>query len=257
MEVRQTVAGIRRAHLFDEFDHLGAYLEKNRFDHDIADQLNGGEVNILIWDRMSDIVDRSFEGEDWESRAFPTQHFPEEVLKLLGALNASRARGWLSAESHIRDLGTEGRIDLAKFLRNLRQTLNQHPARYFTLAGESKPLFVWLQQHEQQIDWRKVRDKATAAALAVKATNVIGVVAEVSADGTYYRAQSFTVQIPRERTEENTRLYDDAVRMAQPQRAVNLIHPHPPAVPTGTRKPGRNDLCPCGSTIKYKRCHGR
>jgi hypothetical protein len=256
MEVRQTVAGIRRAHLFDEFDHLGAYLEKNRFDHDIADQLNGGQVNILIWDRMSDIVDRSFEGEDWESRAFPTQHFPEEVLKLLGALNASRARGWLSAESHIRDLGAEGRIDLAKFLRNLRQTLNQHPARYFTLAGESKPLFVWLQRHEQQIDWRKVRDKATAAALAVKATNMIGVVAVVTADGTYYRAQSFTVQIPRERTEENTHLYDDAVRMAQPQRAVNLIHPHP-VVPTGTRKPRRNDPCPCGSTIKYKRCHGR
>ena len=93
---------------------------------------------------MSDIVDRSFEGEDWEGRAFPTQHFPEEVLKLLGALNASRARGWLSAESHIRDLGAEGRIDLAKF---------------FTLAGESKPLFVWLQQHEQQIDWRKIRER--------------------------------------------------------------------------------------------------
>lgn len=28
MEVRQAVAGIRRAHLFDELDHLGAY-EKN------------------------------------------------------------------------------------------------------------------------------------------------------------------------------------------------------------------------------------
>jgi len=257
MEVRQAVAGMRRAHLFDEFDHLGAYLEKNRFDHDIADQLNGGEVNILIWDRMSDIVDRSFEGEDWEKRAFPTQHFPEEVLKLLGALNASRAPGWLSVESHIRDLGAEGRIDLGKFLLNLRQTLYQHPARYFTLAGESQPLFVWLQHHEQQIDWRKVRDKATAATLAVKATNVIGVVAEVSAAGTYYRAQSFTVQIPRERTEGNAHLYDDAARMAQPQRAVNLIHPCQPAVPMGTSKPGRNDPCPCGSTIKYKRCHGR
>ncbi len=28
MEVRQAVAGIRHAHLFDEFDHLGAYLKK-------------------------------------------------------------------------------------------------------------------------------------------------------------------------------------------------------------------------------------
>src|SRR5690554_4627441 len=34
LEVRQAVAGIRGAHLFDEFDHLGAYLKKNRFDQD-------------------------------------------------------------------------------------------------------------------------------------------------------------------------------------------------------------------------------
>jgi hypothetical protein len=36
MEVRQAVAGMRKAHLFDELDHLGAYLKKNRFDQDIA-----------------------------------------------------------------------------------------------------------------------------------------------------------------------------------------------------------------------------
>jgi hypothetical protein len=23
------------------------------------------------------------------------------------------------------------------------------------------------------------------------------------------------------------------------------------------KKPGRNDMCPCGSGIKYKHCHGR
>ena len=26
--------------------------------------------------------------------------------------------------------------------------------------------------------------------------------------------------------------------------------------PTGSRKIGRNDPCPCGSGKKYKRCHG-
>lgn len=225
MEVRQAVAGIRRAYLFDEFDHLGAYLKKNRFDQDIADQLNGGKVNMLIWDGMSDIVDRSFEGEDWESRTFPTQNFPEEVLKLLESLDATRARGWLSAESNVRDLGEESRNNLAKILSNLRQTLNQHPARYFILSGDSKPLFVWLQQHDQQIDWKKVNDKASAAALAVKASNVIGVVAEIGSAGTYHQAQSFAVHIPTARTEEDAHIYEDAARMAQPKRAVNLNQP--------------------------------
>jgi hypothetical protein len=168
MEVRQAVAGIRRAHLFDEFDHLGAYLKKNRFDQDIADQLKGDKVNMLIWDGMSDIVDRSFEGEDWESGPFPTQDFPEEAMKLLEALDATRARGWLSAESHIRDLGEESRKNLAKMLFDLRRTLNQHPSRYFLLSGDGEPLFVWLQQHDHQINWTEVNYKASAAALAVK-----------------------------------------------------------------------------------------
>ncbi len=214
-------------------------------------------MNMLMWDGMSGIVDRSFEGEDWESRPFPTQDFPEEVLKLLGALDAIRARGWLSAVSHIRDLGAEGRSNLAKMLCDLRQTLNQHPARYFILCGDGQPLFVWLQQHDQKIDWPRVNDKASAAALAVEASNVIGVVAEVSADGTYHRAQSFAVHLLRERTEENAHIYQDAARMAQPTRALNLNQPKRVILPVTTKKPGRNDLCPCASGVKYKRCHGR
>ncbi|WP_321870972.1 YecA family protein [Paraburkholderia tropica] len=257
MEVRQAVAGMRRAHLFDEFDHLGAYLKKNRFDQDIADQLKDGKMSMVIWNGMSDIVDKSFEGGAWESRPFPTQDFPKEVLELLGALDSTRAPGWLSAESHIRDLGEEGRSNLAKMLCDLRQTLNLHPARYFVLCGDGGPLFVWLQQHNHHVDWGKVNDKASAAALAVKASNVVGVVAEASADGTYHRAQSFAVHIPTERTEESAHIYEDAARMAQPKRTVNLNQPKNVAPPAKTEKLGRNDLCPCGSGVKYKKCHGR
>jgi hypothetical protein len=179
------------------------------------------------------------------------------VLKLLGALDTVRARGWLSAESHIRDLGEEGRNNLAKMLLDLRQTLNQHPARYFTLSGDGAPLFVWLQQHDHQIDWTRVNDKASAAALAIKASNVIGVVAEVSAGGTYHQAQFFAVHIPTERTEENVHIYEDASRMAQPARAVNLNQPKHVIPPAKAKRPGRNDPCPCGSGVKYKKCHGR
>lgn len=257
MEVRQAVAGIRKAHLFDEFDHLGAYLKKNRFDQDITDQLKVGKVSMLIWNGMSDIVDKSFEGEDWKNRPFPTQYYPEEVLKLLEALDATRAPGWLAAESNIRDLGEEGRSNLAKQLSALRQTLSQHPARYFLLSGDSKPLFVWLQKYGHQIDWAKVNDKASAAGLAVMASNIIGVVAEVSTDGTYHRAQYFAAHLPNERSEKNAHIYEDAVRMGQRTQAVNLNQPKNVIPPLNSKKLGRNDSCPCGSGVKFKRCHGR
>ncbi|WP_216651820.1 YecA family protein [Pseudoalteromonas sp. THAF3] len=257
LEVRQAVAGIRGAHLFDEFDHLGAYLKKNRFDQDIVEQLKEEKANMLIWDGMSDIVDRSFEGEEWESKPFPSQAFPEEVLKLLGALDSTRASGWLSAESHIRDLGEEGRNNLAKMLSDLRKTLIQHPARYFVLGGDGVPLFVWLQRHGHPIDWTKVNNKASAGALSVKATNVIGVVAEVSAEGTYLQAQPFEVYIPTKRTEENAHIYEDAARMANPARTVNLNREKQLSPSRKSKKIGRNVPCPCGSGMKYKRCHGR
>jgi hypothetical protein len=252
MEVRQAVAGIRRAHLFDEVDHLGAYLKKNRFDQDIADQLKGDMMNMVIWDGMSDIVDRSFEGEDWESSPFPTQQFPDEVLKLLEALDATRAQGWLSADSYIRDQGEEGRNDLGRMLSDLRQTLYQHPGRYFILSGEGEALFVWLQRHDLQIDWTKVNDKANAAALAVKASNAIGVLAEVGVDGAYRGARFFAVRIPTARTEENVHIYEDAERMSQRGRVVSLHKPKDVVRPAKTNKPGRNDPCPCGSGLKYK-----
>jgi hypothetical protein len=256
MEVRQAVAGIRRARLFDEADHLGAYLKKNRFDQDIVDQLKDDKANIVIWNGMSEIVDKSFEGADWDSRILPTQEFPEEVLKLLGAINATRAPGWLSAESYIRNLGADGRSNLAKPLSDLRKTLNQHPARCF-LFGAEPPLFIWLQQHKQKIDWTKVSDKASAAALAAKAAHVIGIVADVSVEGTYFRAQSFAVQMPTAQTEENIHIYKEATRMAQTRKTLNPPKPKNVALSPKEKKPGRNDLCPCNSGVKYKKCHGR
>jgi len=123
-------------------------------------------------------------------------------------------------------------------------------------TGDGKPLFVWLQKHEHQIDWQKVNDKASSAALAIKASNVIGIVAEVSAGGAYHQAQSFAVQIPTARTQENTHIYEDAMRMGQPERAVNLNQPKDVISLRNTKKLGRNDPCPCGSGVKYKKCHG-
>ncbi|MFC6488732.1 SEC-C metal-binding domain-containing protein [Nitratireductor sp. GCM10026969] len=257
MEVRQAVAGLRGAHLFDEVDHLGAYLKKNRFDQDMADQLKDGKASMVVWDGMSHDVDRSFEGEDWESSPFPAQEFPQEVLKLLGALDARRASGWLSAESHIRNLGEEDRNDLATMLAKLRKSLNKHPARYF-LYGSDTPFFIWLQRSGDKIDWQKVHDKAGAAALLTPTADMTGIMIEATAGGIYKTAYTFEVAKPSSRIDNNAHIYDDAERMKKRAQA----HSQPPAaqaqkMPRVGRKPGRNDPCPCQSGLKYKKCHGR
>jgi len=127
LEVRQAVAGMKGAHLFDELDHLGAYVQKNRFDQDIEEQRAENDLTSGMG-RHEPVVDRHFENEDWATRPVPRQQMADEVLSLLGTLDRTRKPGWLSAESHIRNYGDEGRNNLAHLLAQLRGTLSSIPA---------------------------------------------------------------------------------------------------------------------------------
>lgn len=259
MEVRQAVAALRRAHLFDELDHLGAYLKKNRVDIEIAEQLKN-DADFVVWDGMSFDVDRSFEGENWETDPRPTQEYPEEMLRLFGALDATRKAGWLRADSYLRNLGGEGRSEFADMLLGLRKSLNQHNGRYFVYGQEAEtPFFIWLHRSGSIIDWQKVNDKASSAALMMPAATITGLMIEATADGLYKAASTFPVTRPADRTTASAHVFDDAERMKQ--RAKNFEQSQkaapqkiPPAV--GIPKVGRNDLCPCNSGLKYKKCHG-
>lgn len=254
MEVRQAIAGIKRAHLFDEFDHLGAYITKNRLDEDIADQFRCGEANMVVWNGMSNVIDKTFEGESWEDNPIPTQDFPDELLMLLGALDDTRAQGWLSVESLIRNYGEQARKDLARMLSDLGGTIGQHPERYFAFAGCGHLLFIWMQSSEYAAEWGKINDKASAAALCTKSPDVVGVFIEVGKESAYENAQCFKVDTPSKQTAKNAHIFDDAKRMSlkvkSPQAADR-------SKPRKTKKIGRNEPCPCGSGVKYKKCHGR
>lgn len=256
MEVRQAVAGMRRVHLFDELDHLGAYLKTNRFDLDLADQLRKEKASVVFWDGACDIVDQSFEGEDWENRPLPSQPFPEELLRLISAIDASRAAKWLLVESYIRNLGVEARNHLANSLSELRKSLSQHPSRYFTLLGEGEAIFSWIQSCDVATDWEEVNVKASAAALASKVRVMIGLYAEIDSKGEYQCAQFFSVHIPSGRSVANARIYEEAERMALPMRRIRVDKKEIAKPTARTAKPGRNEPCPCGSGIKFKRCHG-
>lgn len=257
MEVRQAVAGMRGCLLFDEFDHLGAYITKNRFDLTIANQLKGNGANLVVWNGMSDVVDKSFEGEHWETNPMPTQEFPNELLKLLTALDTTRAPGWLAAESHIRDFGEEARQDLSKMLSDLGKTLGQYPSRYFAFAGDGQALFFWMQSSTHNIEWEKINDKASAVAISIESTEIAGVFVKVGKDCTYEKAKYFKAYAPSERSEKNEHIFDDAKRMSQRTGNLNRTQTVDTSNPRRAKKIGRNEPCPCGSGIKYKKCHGR
>jgi uncharacterized protein YecA (UPF0149 family) len=63
-----------------------------------------------------------------------------------------------------------------------------------------------------------------------------------------------------ERRQEELARRERARRLAEAVAARPLLAPEPlppSTTPTSSKKIGRNDPCPCGSSKKYKRCHGQ
>ena len=181
LEVRQAVAGIPRAMLFDEIDHLGAYITKNRFDIDIQEQLK--EANIVVWDSFGNVVDKHFEGESWSSSIPPHQGFPEELAAILLALDEHRPGHWLSVDAHIRNLGGEARTNFARVLSELKPTLRQYPRRRFLIGGGDSLLLVWLCRRGSEPPPAEMRYHGEAACLAMNALEMLALIVSLERDG--------------------------------------------------------------------------
>lgn len=257
MEVRQAIAGVKQGLLFDEFDHLGAYLTNNRFDQEIIEKTKSENSGLVICNGLSGVVDEFFESGQWDTSPIPAQKFPDAVSKALTALDVSRKPGWLSVDSLIRDFGEEARISFGKYLSDLDNSIEKHPARYFAFGGEGKPIFVWIQNSKYDVEWEKVNDTASAVAISIDTKQLIGMLIKVGKGRVYEAAQYFRVDVPTEQTESNEHIYKEAQSMRERTKSPTSVSKQHYLEPKKKRKIGRNEPCPCGSGKKYKKCHGR
>jgi hypothetical protein len=250
-EVRQQAAGIKDSHLFDEMDHLGAYISNNLFTDDLREQLADG-ANMVIMDGMSAVVDDYFGQPDWNEHPAPSQRFPAELQSLLNALDQARGSHWLAIDSTLRNCGDEGRARSAELLGRLRDSLRIYTQRYALMLAE-RPLFLWLYREAAEPDNIAVSRKAMAALVAADMATAIVVLIAVNKKGLIARVAHFPIAAPE--------VVDDDLRVeveAMKGRIAKPVPSHRAQVRAEPRQRlGRNELCWCGSGIKYKRCHGR
>ncbi len=252
LEVRQAVAGIPEAILFDEMDHLGAYLTKNRFDWTLRAQLNEN-TELIYWDGQSEPIDNYFADGEFAEKPPPMQDYPEEGKRLLDALGATREKGWLSVASHIRNFGADSRNSFSDMLAQVRSSLSQHVSRYFQI-GDDPPLFVWLQRTGYVPDMNVLYAKARAGAIMAGHSQTLTVLAYVTPGGTYSRVVPVPLDVPAKGTREYDVLQGEVSRMSTRYSMVSGALEREREV-AGMRMPGPNDPCWCGSGKKYKECH--
>lgn len=253
LEVRQAVAGIPEAILFDEMDHLGAYLTKNRFDWTLRSQLNEN-TELICWDGQSEAIDNYFADGEFAEKPPPMQGYPEEGKQLLEALATTKEKGWLAVASHIRNFGEESRNSFSDILAQVRTSLSQQVSRYFQI-GDDPPLFLWLQRTGYVPDMNMLRAKARAGAIMAGHSRTLTVLAYVTPSGTYSRVVPVPLDIPAKGTREYDVLQGEVSRMSGRKYSMASEALEREREVAGIRTPGANDPCWCGSGKKYKECH--
>ncbi|WP_428663065.1 hypothetical protein [Reyranella sp.] len=222
LEVRQAVAGLPLARMFDEMDHLGAYIQKNRFDQDMRQQL--ASHIMVMWDSFSHTIDRHFEREDWHNAPIPAQPFPANFLKLLDALDLSRPPGWLRIDSALRDFGDEGRKNVARQLRALEETLPQTGMRRFSV-GEGTPLQIWLSRELARPTAAEIKRQGEIVSLAFQSPETMVVVLDYDTDGNIRGTRCSLVPSPPIVRADYAELQAEAGR--QKSRVVDLRKDNP------------------------------
>jgi uncharacterized protein YecA (UPF0149 family) len=104
--------------------------------------------------------------------------------------------------------------------------------------------------------WKKLKDKASAVALSIKAKELKGVLIKVDKLGAYESAEHFKINFPTEETEENTHIFKDANIISQKRKLKIDTSKENKLELNHKQKIGRNEPCPCKSGKKYKKCHG-
>lgn len=216
LEVRQSIAGIPQAMIFDEMDHLGAYIARNRFDLDIKKQLE--KADIVTWDAFSEVVDKHFEQDGWANEPVPCQAYPAKLNELLDLLDRERPSGWLRADAEIRNFDGNTREKIGSVIDELVGNLKNAPVRRLTLGNEN-PFQIWFTTQVGQPAQAEMQRQGELACLAAEKPQIKILRIQCDSKGSFLRASSFEVAAPSMLRNDYSALKSEAERQLTKNKA--------------------------------------
>jgi len=246
LSVRQQAAGIRKTMVYDELDHLGFYINKNRFDVELRELKDEGDE--VLTTGQSSVIDKYFADNKWASRPRPRQDAPEGFWSLCDALDTARKPGWLAAQSCLLDLDGDWRALIASRVEEYSASLTIHPERWIMFKAGGEPIVLWLRREGTELDEDRLVNEAEAFALMQgDAAQVI--VLTYNAQQAIVDAYLHVIAVP---AVDTPRFTEAEVRVVEQRHRAQELQP---SVLRPVKPPGRNKPCWCGSGMKYKKCH--
>lgn len=253
MTYRRMATNTKGIELFDELDHLGLYIEHNCYPV-TADNLMEEPINHILWESPREDLDLYYNGKyiggDWIVDK-PIQKIPYRLSEMIDFVNHNLIFKNVSSISYLLDLSGNQKEELFK---NIEMFIN-----YYINSGKIKYAFV--RNHfnnlvflscivnNNDFDESIVFDDIYAN---MKITNS----EEANVLFLYYdgnkKLVNITYTLLTSKDEKfSSEKIDEIVEMIKIKRFEKRNYSNK------KNKIGRNELCPCGSGIKYKKCCGK
>lgn len=247
VEQRMRAAQSELVDLNDEMDHLGLYLEQNNYSQ-FADELVAANPGHLGFDSFRAPIQKFYAAVVREENPkLPRQEMPERLMQIIEFLGRSSKEGRAEIVGFLLDADGQYRDEIAAAIeRQLQENVELGRPRPLSSHGEHGfTLFVWSPSLPR--DEGLVSRYSPAALAAANETSRLIVELEFAEEGDLLDVHWRHIGLAgmSERAIREARAAGEALRH---QRV---------AIARSKGKIGVNEQCPCGSSKKYKRCHGR
>ncbi|WP_175987079.1 YecA family protein [Bacillus sp. Marseille-Q1617] len=250
LEQRLKAAQSPDLEVIDELDHLGMYIEHNRY----LNTAKLGNGNRILWHGYREELDNYFSllvFPDIEKPKKPQQEIPVKMQEIIDILEKQGKSGFTRVASTLLDIDFELRVELDNKMNTLlERQADVNRIMPLNIFEDSKITLICNQDEISNFRGDKAKEYVLATMLKPNDDNRLALYLDYNSKGKLYNVDFEYLtkdDIPPEREAE---LIELSERYAQ-QRILSYKKQ------TGIKKIGRNDPCPCGSGLKHKKCCGK
>jgi hypothetical protein len=250
LEQRLKAAKSKNLELNDELDHLGLYIAHNLYTN-IAELSDSSPIH---WHGYREDLDIYFSGKTFPEIGKlnkPEQEIPERIEEIIEILDKQRKSGFTKVASTILNLSFDSRISINSMMKTMMERqLESKKVMPLSIFGEDKITFICNHDGIPRFQYKDAKEYVLATMLKPNEDIRLALYLDYDIYGKLYNVDFEFLSIkdiPSERMSDFRELSEKLAK----QRLFSYMKQ------TGVKKIGRNELCPCGSGKKYKRCCGK
>lgn len=230
--------------LNDEMDHLGLYLQENNYAM-YAAELVGSDTAKLHFDGYRTPIDGYYSAVlRGEPAVAPRQKMPPRIAEIIEFLNKSQKPGRSAIASFLLDASGDYRETIARFIdEQIKWNAKFGRSKALSTYGNHAfTLWSWTPAVQRDAEFALSYTKAVVAAAHENVRLMIEL--EFDAEGVIADVHWHDVSLQGLSDVERAKVEEAGTALRQERVATAMRD----------RKVGRNDPCPCGSGLKYKKC---